>query len=95
MHTTYSPVNSVEVVGGSGEEVQAREHPSRVLRANEAVRKGIGRRICVMIQRKRTENRGEGHVLPKELRSNTREANAEGDARNTTKKTKTDASKQK
>jgi len=95
MHTAYSPVNSVEVVGGAGEEVQAREHPSQVLRANEAMRKGIRRRICVTTQRERTKNRGEGHVLLRELRSNTREASAEGDARSITKKTKADASKQK
>ena len=43
----------------------------------------------------RTENRGEGHVVLKELRLNTREASAEGDARSIIKKTKADASKQK
>ena len=52
-------------------------------------------RICVTTQGERTENRGEGHVLLKELRSNTREASAKGDARGITKKTKADASKKK
>ena len=93
MHTTYS--NSVEAVGGSGEEIQAREHLSQVLRADEAVRKGIRKRICVTGRGKRTENRGEGHVLLKELRSNTREASAKGDARGITKKTEAGATKQK
>jgi len=41
----------------------------------------------------RTEEKG--HVLLKELRSNTREASVEGDERSITKKTKADASKKK
>jgi len=51
--------------------------------------------MCVTTQGERTENKGEGHALLKELRLNTREASAKGDARGITKKTEADATKQK
>ena len=91
MHTAYFP----NTVKGSGEKAQGYGHPSQVLRVNEAVRKGIRRRMCARTQGERTEDKGEGHTLLKELRSNTRKASAKGDARGITKKTEADATKQK
>jgi len=51
--------------------------------------------MCVTTQGERTEDKGEGHALLKELRSNTRKASAKGDACNITKETEADATKQK